>query len=76
MQEFAREPRRAKRVVEVVWKPFVGFSVDERITEASEASSGEIDMKASGENGGRAPPKLGKVRAVIRVTFEKNMTRP
>jgi hypothetical protein len=35
VQECAREPRRAKRVVEVVWNPFVGFSVDERMTEAS-----------------------------------------
>jgi hypothetical protein len=35
VQECAREPRRAKRVVEVVWNPFVGFNVDERMTEAS-----------------------------------------
>ena len=43
MQECAREPRRAKRVVEVVWNPFVGFNVDERMTEAS---SEEIAIKA------------------------------
>lgn len=38
MQECEREPRTAKRVVEVVWKPFVGFNVDEM----TEASSGEF----------------------------------
>jgi hypothetical protein len=43
VQECARKPRRTKRVVEVVWNPFVGFNVDERITEAS---SGEIAIKA------------------------------
>lgn len=43
MQECAREARRAKRVVEVVWNPFIGFNVDERITEASFR---EIAMKA------------------------------
>ena len=51
MQERAREPRRAKHVVEVVWNPFVGFNVDERITEVSKASEpersfGETAMKA------------------------------
>ena len=42
MQEYVREPRRAKWVVEVVWNPFVGFNVDERITETS---SGEVAIK-------------------------------
>lgn len=41
MQECGRGPRRAKRDVEVLWKPFVGFNVEERRTEAS---SGEMSL--------------------------------
>ena len=41
MQECERELRRAKRVVEVVWKPFAGLNVDER---TRESSSGEMAM--------------------------------
>lgn len=37
MQDCAGESRRAKRVVDVVWNPFVGLNVDERITEVSMA---------------------------------------
>jgi hypothetical protein len=66
VQERAREPRRAKHVVEVVWNPFVGFNVDERITEVSKASEpegsfGETAMKACDclvVNGGHAPPSV------------------
>jgi hypothetical protein len=35
VQEGGREPRRARRVIEVVWKPFVEVKVEERRIESS-----------------------------------------